>query len=43
MLDNDNCKFRHELKYVITKGEQVLLKNRIENLLLPDSHSGRRV
>ena len=41
MFDKDNRKFRHELKYVISNAEQVLLKNRIKNLLLPDKHAGQ--
>ncbi len=32
--------YRHELKYVVTSGEIALLKNRIHNLIIPDSHTG---
>ncbi len=40
MLVKDNRKFRHELKYVVSAAEQVLIKTRIKHLLLPDSHAG---
>jgi len=32
-------KFRHEQKYLISKAEVELIKNRVNNLLLPDSHT----
>lgn len=40
MLVKDNRKFRHELKYVVSAAEQVLIKSRIKHLLSPDSHAG---
>lgn len=34
----DNRKFRHEIKYVVSDAQLCLLKTRIQNLLLLDSH-----
>ena len=39
MKKEENPKYRHELKYVVSGGELELLKNRINHLLLPDIHS----
>ena len=39
MAEEKTIKYRHELKYVISAGEEALLKNRINHLLLPDSHA----
>lgn len=38
-MKENNTKYRHELKYNVGVGELQLLKNRIENLLSPDSHA----
>ncbi len=38
MTGRDLLKFRHELKYVVSKGELLLIQNRINNLLTLDSH-----
>ena len=35
----ENIKFRHEFKYLISVAELEMLKNRINNLLKPDSHT----
>lgn len=35
-----DCKYRHELKYVISAAELVLLRGRIQNLIPLDSHVG---
>lgn len=40
MVTNDNRKFRHELKYIVSTAEQVLIKNRITGLMPPDKHTG---
>lgn len=40
MTERNSQKFRHELKYVISSGEQLLLKNRIHHLMQPDKHTG---
>ena len=34
-------KYRHELKYVISTGELALIRNRIQNLVPLDSHTGQ--
>ena len=39
MAEEKKIKYRHELKYVISVGEMALIKNRVENLLLPDTHT----
>lgn len=39
-MEHDVRKFRHELKYLVGKGEMALLQNRINHLLKPDSHAG---
>lgn len=39
MINKKNQKYRHELKYPISVGEAQLIKNRINHLLLPDSHT----
>lgn len=39
MTDN-NLKFRHELKYIISTAEQLLVKNRIKGLMSVDKHVG---
>ncbi len=41
MTGRDLLKFRHELKYVVSKGELLLIQNRINNLLSLDSHVGK--
>jgi len=35
-----NLKYRHELKYEITQAQLLMLKNRINHLIPPDSHAG---
>ena len=40
MVTNDNRKFRHELKYIVSTAEQVLIKNRITGLMPPDKNTG---
>ena len=39
-MTNDNRKFRHELKYVISVGELEMIKNRLNHLINIDSHAG---
>ena len=39
MAEEKKIKYRHELKYVVSSGEVVLLKNRIEHLLSHDKHA----
>lgn len=41
MKNKDKIKYRHEFKYIISSAELPLLKNRINNLLTPDIHSGQ--
>ena len=36
----NEIKFRHELKYQITDAQLVMLENRINHLIPPDSHAG---
>lgn len=40
MNDQKALKFRHELKYFVTGAELAILRNRINHLLLTDSHAG---
>ncbi len=40
MAEHDLRKFRHELKYIVGRGELLLIQNRIDHLLLRDSHAG---
>lgn len=40
MTEQNNRKFRHELKYLISAAELTLIKNRVNHLLQPDSHAG---
>lgn len=37
-MQTDNRKFRHEIKYVVSDAQLSMLKNRVHNLLLIDSH-----
>ena len=39
-MNTDNLKYRHEFKYVISNAELQMIKNRVNNLLLPDVHTG---
>lgn len=39
MINEFFDKFRHEQKYLISKAEVELIKSRVTNLLLPDSHT----
>lgn len=41
MSENKFPKYRHELKYIISCGEMSMIKNRINHLLPPDSHTGQ--
>ena len=38
--EENNLKFRHELKYQITDAQLLMLKNRINHLIPSDSHAG---
>ena len=40
MFQNDSLKFRHELKYMVSRGEIALIQNRINHLLKADKHTG---
>lgn len=40
MKEQNDQKFRHELKYLISAAELQLIKNRIHHLMPPDSHTG---
>lgn len=40
MNDNQERKFRHEIKYVVSSAELAMLHNRINHLLRLDSHAG---
>lgn len=40
MTENKLPQYRHELKYIISLGDIVMIKNRINHLLLPDRHAG---
>lgn len=37
-MDNNNVKYRHELKYVATQMDLALIKNRLDNVIPLDSH-----
>lgn len=37
---DEGPKYRHELKYLVTTAQLVMLKNRIDHLILPDRHTG---
>lgn len=39
MIEKDNVKYRHELKYNITSAEVEMLKNRVNHLLSLDKHT----
>ncbi len=39
-MENSNKKFRHELKYVISAGELVNIKNRLNNMIKFDKNTG---
>lgn len=39
-LTTEERKFRHEMKYVISVGEMVMIRNRINHLIAPDRHAG---
>ena len=39
-MNNQELKYRHELKYVISAAQIPLLKSRIANLMQPDPHAG---
>ena len=39
-MERNNRKYRHELKYVVSTGELVLLRSRIRHLISLDSHAG---
>ena len=39
---SNNQEFRHELKYIVSTAEQVLIKNRITGLMPIDSHTGEK-
>lgn len=41
MKDIDKRMFRHELKYLISSGESMLIKHRINNLLTADVHTNK--
>lgn len=40
MKENNNRKFRHELKYLISNAELAMIKNRINHMLSIDRHAG---
>lgn len=40
MNDQKLLNFRHELKYLISRAQLEMIKNRINHLLAPDSHAG---
>ena len=40
MMQSKSIKYRHELKYLITDAQLMMLKNRINHLIPADSHAG---